>query len=87
MRIREWLHKRANSPRENFSLLLSGFGVFALGLALVTAGQYLMPTGLNAELAALAGLILIGVGIILAAAGYLSLSILRIFSFLDSKDE
>ncbi|MBV1789768.1 hypothetical protein KQ940_17065 [Marinobacterium sp. D7] len=87
MRIRDWLHTRANSPRQNFSLLLTGFSLFALGLTLVGAGQYLLPPGLNAELIALTGLILIGGGIILAAFGYLSLSVLRILSFLDKKHE
>ncbi|GGC05276.1 hypothetical protein GCM10011352_34310 [Marinobacterium zhoushanense] len=87
MRIREWLHTRADSPRQNFTLLLSGFSLFTLGLALVGAGQYLFPPGLNAELIALGGLILIGGGIILASFGYLSLSVLRILSFLDKKHE
>ncbi|KEA64729.1 hypothetical protein ADIMK_1182 [Marinobacterium lacunae] len=87
MRIRQWLHARADNPRQNFTFLLTGFSLFALGLALVGAGQYLFAPGIDGELVALAGLILIGGGIILAAVGYLSLSVLRIFSILDKKHE
>lgn len=87
MRIRQWLHARADSPQQNFSLLLTGFGLFALGLILVGTGQYLFTPGMGAELVALLGLILIGGGIILAAFGYISLSVLRILSFLDKDHE
>jgi len=87
MRIRQLLHARAENPRQNFALLLTGFGLFALGLLLIGTGQYLFPPGMNAELVALAGLIVIGGGIILAAIGYLSLSVLRILSFLDKEHE
>lgn len=81
--VRDWLHRRANSPRQNFAWLLSGFGLFALGLLLVGIGQYGFGDSYAGELIALAGLILIGGGIILAAVGYLSLSVFRILSFLD----
>lgn len=85
--IRRWLHRRANNPRQNFALLLAGFSLFALGLVLVGIAQYGLAAGLLAELTALAGLLLIGGGILLAAVGYLSLSVLRIISFLDHKDD
>lgn len=87
MGMRQWLHHRANQPQQNFNLLLSGFSLFALGITLVGIAQYGFAPGLLAELTALAGLLLIGGGILLAAIGYLSLSILRILSFLDHKDD
>lgn len=85
--LRRWLHRRATQPQQNFSLLLSGFALFALGLLLVGSAQYGLRDSLQGELVALGGLILIGGGIILAAIGYLSLSVLRIFSFLDNNDD
>lgn len=88
MTIRQWLHHRARNPRQNFTLLLVGFALFTLGFVLVVSAQHaLSSSGLLSELVALAGLIVIGAGIIIAAIGYLSLSLLRIISFLDNKHE
>jgi energy-converting hydrogenase Eha subunit H len=85
--IRQYLRKRADQPRENFMLLLSGFGIFMLGLLTLVTAQFLLPGSLIAELVALIGLLLLGGGIILASIGYLSLSVLRILRFLDSDDD
>lgn len=85
--LRRYLRKRADQPRENFMLLLSGFGIFMLGLLTLGTAQYLLPGSLIAELIALIGLLILGGGIILAAIGYLSLSVLRILRFLDSDDD
>lgn len=87
MSLRQWLHHRARQPRQNFTLLLIGFALFTLGFVLVVSAQHAFPPGLLSELVALCGLIVIGVGIIIAATGYLSLSLLRIISFLDNKHE
>jgi hypothetical protein len=64
-----------------------GFALFTLGLLLVGAAQYGLTNGLVAELLALAGLLLLGSGIILAAVGYISLSVLRIIRFLDDDSD
>ncbi|QEW07663.1 hypothetical protein [Nitrincola iocasae] len=85
--LRQYLRKRADQPRENFMLLLSGFGIFMLGLLTIGIAQFLLPGSLMAELVALFGLVLLGGGIILAAIGYLSLSVLRILRFLDSDND
>ncbi|WP_246187816.1 hypothetical protein [Nitrincola alkalisediminis] len=68
-------------------LLLIGFGVFMLGLLIIGYAQYFIWHDLAAELVALAGLILLIGGMILAAIGYISLSVLRILRFLDSDDD
>lgn len=85
--LRRWLRRRADQPRENFILLLVGFFTALIGLALIHAGEYLFHPSISAELIALAGLILLSIGLILAAVGYISLSILRILRFLDSDDD
>ncbi|MBT00290.1 MAG: hypothetical protein CMI01_16685 [Oceanospirillaceae bacterium] len=86
-RIRQWIRSRADNPRQNFGLLVMGFALFTLGLLLVGAAQYGLTNGLVAELLALAGLLLLGSGIILAAVGYISLSVLRIIRFLDDDSD
>ncbi|WP_200834062.1 hypothetical protein [Nitrincola tapanii] len=86
-KIKAWLYQRADQARENFFLLLLGFGIFLLGLMLVTAAEFTLLPSLGQELMALAGLILIGLGSILAFVAYLCLSILRVMRFLDSDDE
>lgn len=82
-RIRRWLLTRADHPRQNLSLLLAGFGLFAPGLGLVLFAEFLLGDGWQRELLALLGLILVGAGSILAAFGYLCLSLLRLYRFLN----
>lgn len=84
---RQFLHRRADSPRENFMLLISGFALFMLGLMAVTIAQFIMPVSIEAELIALLGLFLMICGGATALIGFLSLSILHIFRFLDSDDD
>jgi len=86
-RLRHWLRQRAQNPQQNLRLLISGAGLFFTGLGGIALAQYNLPPGLRAELLALAGLILILSGSILALVGYLSLSVLRIWHILDDDDE
>ncbi len=86
-KIRRFLHKRADNPKENFIWLVTGFSIFMLGLMAISIAQFAMLDSITAEIVALLGLLLMTSGGILALIGYLSLSILRIFRFLDSDDE
>ncbi|UTW11585.1 hypothetical protein [Marinobacterium rhizophilum] len=81
--IKQWLLRRANKPQQNLLLLLLGFGLFAPGIGLIVAAEFLLAASWQQELLALLGLILSGAGSILAAAGYLSLSLLRLYRFLN----
>ncbi|WP_151702831.1 hypothetical protein [Nitrincola alkalilacustris] len=86
-RLRLWLRRRADAHYENLALTGAGFAVFFVGLLLIGSAEFLITPSLTAELTALFGLILLGLGCILAAVGFLSLSILRIFRFLDQDDD
>lgn len=77
-----WLKKRAENPQQNLLLLGIGFVVFFAGILLLGIAEYALKSSLAQEILALLGLIIIGVGIILAAIGYLSLSVLRVLRFM-----
>ena len=78
----QWLQKRADNPQQNLLLLGIGFVVFFAGILLLGIAEYALKSSLAQEILALLGLIIIGVGIILAAIGYLSLSVLRVLRFM-----
>ena len=77
-----WLKRRAENPQQNLLLLGIGFVVFFAGILLLGIAEYALKSSLAQEILALLGLIIIGVGIILAAIGYLSLSVLRVLRFM-----
>ena len=77
-----WLKRRAENPQQNLLLLGIGFVVFFAGILLLGIAEYTLKSSLAQEVLALLGLIIIGVGIILAAIGYLSLSVLRVLRFM-----
>ncbi|MCV6589786.1 MAG: hypothetical protein OIF57_12245 [Marinobacterium sp.] len=80
-RLRHTLLARADRPRENFRLMMAGFITFMVGGALVAGSGLLLNASLLQELLAAVGLIMMGGGIILAALGYISLSLLRLLRF------
>lgn len=87
-KLRHWLHKRADNPRQNLLLLGIGFTAFFFGVVILGTAEYALQSSLIQELLALLGLIIIAVGIILAATGYLSLSVLRLLRYMiDKKDD
>ena len=87
-KIRRWLIHRADNPRQNLILLGIGFVVFFVGMLLLGIAEFALKSSITQELIALFGLIILSCGIILAAIGYLSLSVLRLFRFLsDDKDD
>ena len=85
--LKRRLIKQADNFQQNLLLLLSGFGLCMLGILLVTIAEFLFGQSLQQELVALLGILLIVVGILLAAAGYISLSVLRLFRLLVSDDD
>lgn len=86
-RLKARLRRQAEDGRASLRNLMSGAFLFFIGLGAIMMAQYSLPSGLKAEMLALAGLILLSLGSILALYGYLSLSLLRIWHFLDDDDE
>ncbi|SIT07672.1 hypothetical protein [Neptunomonas antarctica] len=85
--LKRRLVKQADNVQQNLILLISGLGFCLLGLLLVTMAEYLFGQSLQQELVALAGIALIAIGGLLAIAGYLSLSLLRIFRVLVTDEK
>jgi drug/metabolite transporter (DMT)-like permease len=81
--LKQHLLDQADNPRRNLNRVLSGAAVFFLGLALIYLANHDFTPSLEQELVALMGLVLTVIGGILAAVGYISLSILRIFKIID----
>lgn len=85
--VKRRLIRQADNFQQNLILLISGFGLCMLGILLITIAEFLFGQSLQQELVALLGMAFVVIGIVLALAGYISLSILRIFRFLISDEE
>lgn len=81
-RLRLRLLRRADNVRQNLAIVISGASLFMLGILALVAAQFLLTESMSRDIIALLGLILTISGAIIAAFGYISLSILRIFRFL-----
>ncbi|WP_207062349.1 hypothetical protein [Motiliproteus sp. SC1-56] len=81
--LKRWLLAQAGQHRRNLNLVLYGAATCFAGLGLVYFSEHHLSPSLEQELTALAGLLLTATGVIVAALGYVALSILRIFKFID----
>ncbi len=86
-RLKRALLAQADQPRRNLNRLLGGAGLFFFGMALVYLAEHHLPASIHQELIALAGLLFAGIGGILAAFGYLGLSLLRILKLISDHDD
>lgn len=86
-KIQQWLRQRANMPQQNFRLFVIGALVFFLGVATIVLCNKMMLPSLRQELMVMLGLIIAVVGGAAASMGYLALSLLRILTLFDKKDD
>ena len=82
-KVKQWRYRRADNPRQNLVILGIGFVTFFIGLLILGAAEFAFKSSVSQEILGLIGLIILSVGIILAAIGYLSLSVLRIIRFIS----
>lgn len=82
-RFKGWLIKRADDHRGNLQLLIIGAGIFFAGAGIIVWANHVLPSSLEQELIALAGMLLILGGGGTALIGYLGLSILRLIKFFN----
>lgn len=86
-KIKRRLQQQAVNTRQNLTLLLIGFFMSLVGIGLVMGGEYLVNDLFHRELIALAGVITIALGCLLAITGYLSMSLLKIFYVITKDNE
>jgi len=86
MKLVRWLGLLAQNYTRCFMIFMTGQSVFFVGLALFyMSAQHHASQPLLAEVIAFIGLILIIVGVIIAAVGYLSLTYGRWYHFFRKK--
>ncbi|RDE18116.1 hypothetical protein DV711_18545 [Motiliproteus coralliicola] len=82
--FQSWLTRQTENPRRNLNRVLAGATLFFAGLGLIYYAEKALPSSLTQEITALVGLACLAGGGILAAIGYLSLSLLRIIRFISN---
>ncbi|MEH6825484.1 MAG: hypothetical protein V7629_16415 [Motiliproteus sp.] len=86
-RLKALLLRQTDDPRRNLNWVLGGAVLFFIGLGLIFYAEKQLPSSVQQELTAIVGLVCLSSGGILAASGYISLSILRIFRFIDDDSD
>lgn len=76
---------QAEDPQVGLNRLIIGCAGCFVGMGLVLGAEYLYPGSLTGELVALGGVITIAIGLGFLAAGYLGLSVLRIWRLIADK--
>lgn len=87
LRLKAFLLRQADNPRRSLNWVLGGAVLFFIGLGLIFYAEKQLPSSLHQELTAIVGLVCLSSGGILAASGYISLSILRIFRFINDESD
>jgi len=86
-KLKRLLQRQAVNTRQNLTLILIGFAMSLLGIGLVMGGEYLVHDTFHRELIALAGVIIIAIACVLAATGYVCMSLLKIFYVITRDDD
>ncbi|WP_221797671.1 hypothetical protein [Oceanobacter mangrovi] len=73
-----WLQQRSLKDRQNLGLFVVGAVIFFCGGGLIYVANLRMEPSIQQELVVLAGLVIGATGAIIAALGYIALSVLRL---------
>ncbi len=87
LRLKALLFRQTDNPQRNLNRVISGSVLFFTGLGLVFYAEKQLSSSMAQELIALVGLACLSIGAILAASGYISLSLLRIFRFIYDESD
>lgn len=85
LKLKQWLLQRGSMHKQNLIIFMAGAGIFFFGMLLI----FLMNSqsaSVQQEITVIVGLILVVIGGIIAAFGYLCLSFLRVYLWLQ-KDQ
>lgn len=84
--LRKKLLSQAGPERQSLSRLLTGSGLFFLGMGLIYYSEHYAANSLAGELTALTGLCFAILGGGIAALGYIGLSLGRLLRFIRNDD-
>lgn len=79
--------RQADQVKQNLVWLLGGLASCFFGLLLIVTAEFLFQQSLTQEIIAFTGVVLIAVGLLFAAAGFISLSLLRLIRFLQEDSQ
>lgn len=79
--------KLGKSPRLALIKMIQGGLLFVFGTLMMMVADRVLKESLAQEIIALVGLILAACGVIWTLAGYLSMSVLRIYHMIQRRDE
>lgn len=81
--FKRWLFRQTANPAKNFAMLGVGFVIFFLGILLLGIAEYGIQSSIWQEILAVIAILVIAIGCIIAAMGYISLSLLRILRIIN----
>lgn len=77
----------AGSPIQHLSFFVGGAVLFFCGIAALYMANSRLQPSLDQELVALGGLLVAGIGALLAAFGYIGLSLIRVLRLISNHDD
>lgn len=86
-RLHSLAMKLGNNPRQAFARLIQGGLLFVFGSLILIMSDRVLASSHSQEILALFGIIISSIGIIWTLIGYLSMSVLRIYHMINSKDK
>lgn len=75
-----------NNPQRQLQLFALGAVLFFIGAGCLVGAEHYIPPSVKQELIALLGLALLVIGALIAACGYLALSVLRLLKLMKKDD-
>ncbi|MCZ2721692.1 hypothetical protein O1D97_08505 [Marinomonas sp. 15G1-11] len=91
MNINNQLHKLAmklgSNPRIAFARLIQGGLLFVFGSLILIMSDRILASSYSQEVLALFGITIASIGVFWTLLGYLSMSVLRIYHMIKSKDK
>ncbi len=82
-KLHQWLLQRADQHTRNLAIFSVGAVVFFAGIGIILYGENRLTPSLGQEVIVLIGFLLATLGGLAAIIGYLSLSLLRFFRFVN----
>ncbi|MCY0964879.1 hypothetical protein [Parathalassolituus penaei] len=78
---------RSGTPRQHMAIFTSGTLLFFIGMGILYFANSRLTPSLGQELVALLALAIAGMGALLAAIGYIALSLLRILRLVSNHEQ